>query len=154
MPTANKSTIGLGKVINRLQVDGNDIQLLINRVAALEQTKLISGNWDNLVSNNPGYVTSSGNMYTLNLNNNQAVDIALNADAKTIQLTGGLNGRAYYFKFTSVGTFSVGWNNIRVTNGDIPPMTSGTLLVPKVTTLTVCKLGNEYYIIDVNLDVI
>lgn len=154
MPAANKSTIGLGKVINRLQVDGNDISLLIARVNALEQTKLIAGNWDTLVANNPGYVTSSGNVYTLNLNNNQAVDIALNADAKTIRLVGGLNGRAYYFKFTSVGTFSVNWDNVRVTNADIPPMTSGTLVSPKVTTLTVCKLGDEYYIIDVNLNVI
>lgn len=154
MAKGNKSVVGLGKVINRLQVDGNDLALLEYRLGLVEATKLIAGNWDTIVPNNPGYVTTNGTIYTINLNNNQMVDISLNADHKTIRLIGGLNGRMYQFKFTSVGTYSVNWDNVRVTNGDIPPMTSGTMGAPKVTTLTVCKLGDEYYIIDVNLNVI
>lgn len=152
MSKLNKSTVGLGKVINRLQTDGNDFNLLKKRLKALEMDTFIEGNWTTLLSNTK-VSTLNGIKYVFNLDNNQGVDIILNDTDKIINLKGGLNGRSFYFRFKNQGNHVVHWDNVRTANGESPYLTVGTTQNVGITSLTVTRVGNEYYISDINNNV-
>lgn len=152
MSNLNKSTVGLGKVINRLQSDGSDFNLLQSRLDSLMMTNYIEGNWNNIT--NSSLVSSTNGMdYEINLDKNKGVTIIVNASNKYITLKGGLNGRSFYFVFKNLGDHIVLWNNVRCTNAEAPYLTNGNSIIPGVTTMTIVKMGDEYYITDVNNNV-
>lgn len=151
MSKLNKSTVGLGKVINRLQTDGNDYQILVTRLKALERTNFIEGDWETILSN---YKVSliEPKLYSIDLDNNLGVSIIVNDSGNKIRLKGGLNGTPFYFIFKNIGDNIVYWDNVRSMDAELPYLSEGSPSQVSITTLTVVKVGNEYYITDVNTD--
>lgn len=153
MGQLNKSTVGLGKVANRLQSDGNDISIIMERLDSLNMNHYIEGNWTTILDNSKVNYIPTDNVFDINLDNNLGVAITVNEDSKVIRLSGGLNGRSYYFNFKNLESYMVYWDNVRATDGEAPALVPGTSTDPKITTMVLCKVGNEYYITDVNLNV-
>jgi hypothetical protein len=153
MSNLNKSTVGLGKVINRLQIDHNDLLVIMEKLDFLRMDNFIEGNWTTILDNPKVTYNAGDDVYEINLDNNNGVSIIVNEDGKKIRLSGGLNGRSFHFKFINTGSHIVYWDNVRARNAETPGLYVGTPSDPKVTTLVVCRVGNEYYITDINLNV-
>lgn len=153
MKNINKSTVGLGKVINRLQVDQLDWLTMLEKLTALKRDNVIEGTWDSITANSKVKVVSSG-LYDINLDNNAGVIIVVNRTSQMIRLSGGLNGETYYFMFKNLADHSVEWDNVRARDAEAPELSStNDPANPSVTTMSLCKVGNEYYITDVNVNV-